>query len=205
MDNNLQDTLNFILELDKQKEIMRQTYLASGVRKENDAEHGWHLAVMAVLLADYANEKIDILRTVKMVLLHDIIEIDAGDTYAYDTSGNETKIQREQIAADRLYGLLPEGQRDEYLSIWEEFEAMETPEAKFANTLDKIQPVLLTNAQGGLSWREHQVTKSQIMKRNSRTAEGSQILWQVIEEMIYSNLEKENLIDDEGQGAENGI
>lgn len=199
MEENLQKIMSFILELDKQKEIMRQTYLASGARKENDAEHGWHLAVMAVLLSEYANEKIDVLRTVKMVLLHDVVEIDAGDTYAYDEGGYETKEAREKEAADRIYGLLPDALRDEYREIWEEFEAMETPEAKFANTLDKVQPVLLTDAQGGRSWREHKVRKRQIMGRNARTAEGSKDLWSEVLKIIENNVEKKNLIDDESE------
>ena len=138
----LKQQLQFLLELDKQKEIGRQTYLADGSRKEGDAEHAWHMAIMAFLLADYANEKIDVLKTIKMILMHDVVEIDAGDTYAYDTEGNKTKKLREEKAADRIYGMLPEDQRNECRALWEEFEAMETPEAKFANTLDKVQPML---------------------------------------------------------------
>lgn len=149
--DKLEQQMQFLLELDKQKEIERQTYLASGKRKEGDAEHAWHLAVMAFLLADYANEKIDVLKTVKMVLLHDVVEIDAGDTYAYDTAGNQTKRLREEKAADRIYGMLPEKQKQECRALWEEFERGETPEAKFANTLDKVQPVLLNDASGGIS------------------------------------------------------
>lgn len=189
----LEQQIRFLLELDKQKEIGRQTYLASGSRKEGDAEHAWHLAIMAFLLADYANEKIDILKTMKMVLLHDVIEIDAGDTYAYDTEGQKTKRLREEKAADRIYGMLPEEQKAEYRALWEEFEAGETPEAKFANTLDNIQPVLLNHASGGRSWREHDVKKSQIMGRNKKTHEGSEVLWEYIRNIIDKNIEQGNI------------
>lgn len=193
----LEKQIRFLLELDRQKEIGRQTYLADGSRKEGDAEHAWHLAVMAFILSDYANEEIDVLKTMKMVLLHDVIEIDAGDTYAYDTEGNKTKQAREQKAADRIYGMLPEEQKREYRALWEEFEAMETPEAKFANTLDKVQPVLLNHASGGKSWREHEVKKSQIMGRNERTHEGSEALWEYIRAIIDENVENGNIREDE--------
>ncbi|MCD7708984.1 MAG: HD domain-containing protein, partial [Clostridiales bacterium] len=138
---DLQKRIAFIMELDKSKEVFRQSYLANGSRKENDAEHSWHLALMAVLLADYANEPIDVAHTVEMVLLHDVIEIDAGDTYAYDAAGNATKREREVKAADRIYGMLPDMQRDELRALWDEFEEMETPESKFANMLDRLQPI----------------------------------------------------------------
>ncbi|MBO5373777.1 MAG: HD domain-containing protein [Lachnospiraceae bacterium] len=192
----LEQQLQFLLELDKQKEIVRQTYLADGSRKEGDAEHAWHLAVMAFLLADYANEKIDVLKTIKMVLLHDVIEIDAGDTYAYDTEGLKTKKDREIKAADRIYGMLPEEQKTEYRALWEEFEARETPEAKFARTLDNVQPILLNHASGGRSWREHEVKKSQVMGRNAKTHEGSEILWEHIKTIIEKNVEMGNLADE---------
>ncbi|MCI8488870.1 MAG: HD domain-containing protein [Lachnospiraceae bacterium] len=191
--DKLEQQMQFLLELDKQKEIERQTYLASGKRKEGDAEHAWHLAVMAFLLADYANEKIDVLKTVKMVLLHDVVEIDAGDTYAYDTAGNQTKRLREEKAADRIYGMLPEKQKQECRALWEEFERGETPEAKFANTLDKVQPVLLNDASGGISWREHGIEKSQIMERNAHTQEGSGALWEYAHRLIEENAAKGNI------------
>ncbi len=189
----LEQQIRFLLELDKQKEITRQTYLADASRKEGDAEHAWHLAVMAFLLADYANEKIDVLKTVKMLLLHDVVEIDAGDTYAYDTEGNQTKQLREEQAADRIYGMLPQEQKQEYRALWEEFEKGETPEAKFANTLDKVQPVLLNHASGGKSWREHQIQKSQILKRNENTHEGSEALWEYALNLIEENTKKGNI------------
>ncbi len=191
----LERQLQFLLELDKQKEIVRQTYLADASRKEGDAEHAWHLAVMAFLLADYANEEIDVLKTVKMVLLHDVVEIDAGDTYAYDTEGSKTKRIREERAADRIYGMLPEDQKQEYRALWEEFEKRETPEAKFANTLDKVQPVLLNHASGGKSWREHGIKKEQILNRNRTTHEGSETLWDYIRTLIEENTGKGNIIE----------
>lgn len=193
--DRLEQQMEFLLELDKQKEIGRQTYLADGSRKEGDAEHAWHMAIMAFLLEDYANEKIDLLKTIKMILLHDVVEIDAGDTYAYDTQGNKTKQMREQKAADRIYGMLPKEQKAEYRALWEEFEAMETPEAKFANTLDKVQPVLLNHASGGISWQEHGIKKSQIMERNQKTHEGSEVLWEYAQGMIEENIKKGNIAE----------
>ncbi len=191
----LEQQLRFILELDKQKKIGRQTYLADGSRKEGDAEHAWHMAVMAFLLADYSNTEIDVLKTMKMILLHDVIEIDAGDTYAYDNEANKTKKARELKAADRIYGMLPEDQKKEYRALWEEFEAMETPEAKFANTLDKIQPLLLNHASGGISWREHGVKKEQVMERNARTHEGSEMLWEYAKKLIEENVKNGNIAE----------
>lgn len=187
--------ISFIMELDKIKQIGRQTYLSDASRKENDAEHSWHLALMAFVLADYANEKIDVLKTMKMVLLHDVIEIDAGDTYAYDTEGNKTKRERERKAADRIFGLLPEMQAMEYRGLWDEFEAMETAEAKFANMLDKVQPLLLNDASGGKSWAEHGVKKSQVIARNARTHEGSEQLWEYAKALIEKNAAEGKLLD----------
>ena len=191
----LKQQLQFLLELDKQKEIGRQTYLADGSRKEGDAEHAWHMAIMAFLLADYANEKIDVLKTIKMILMHDVVEIDAGDTYAYDTEGNKTKKLREEKAADRIYGMLPEDQRNECRALWDEFEAMETPEAKFANTLDKVQPMLLNDASKGKSWREHGIKKEQVLNRNARTKEGSETLWEYVRQLIEENVKKGNIAE----------
>ena len=188
--------INFIMELDKIKKIGRQTYLSDGSRKENDAEHSWHLALMAFVFADYTNEPIDVLKTMKMVLLHDVIEIDAGDTYAYDTEGNKTKRERELKAADRIFGLLPEKQQKEYRGLWDEFEEMDTPEAKFANMLDKVQPLLLNDASGGKSWAEHGVKKSQVMARNERTHEGSEELWAYAKSLIEKNVENGRLINE---------
>ena len=144
--DRLQQQMQFILEVDKLKKITRQTFLADGSRKEDDADHSWHLALMCALLSEIPNKEVDVLKTIKMVLIHDIVEIDAGDTYAYDNAGNETKRQREEAAADRIFNLLPEDQAGEMRDLWEEFEAAQTPEAKFANTLDKVQPLMLNDA-----------------------------------------------------------
>ena len=188
---------DFIREIDKEKFIGRQTYLSDGKRKENDAEHAWHSALMVVLLSEYANEPIDVLKTVTMLLLHDIVEIDAGDTYAYDAAGQQTAHEREQRAADRIFGLLPEDQRDKLRGLWEEFEARETSEAKFARTMDNLQPMLLNDVTDGKSWVEHGVHLSQVLKRNERTHEGSEQLWQYMRErLIQPNLEKGRIIND---------
>lgn len=188
MNQDFQKQIEFILELDKIKHIGRQTYLCDGSRKENDAEHSWHLALMCFVLADYANEPIDVLKTMKMVLLHDVIEIDAGDTYAYDAEGNKSKRDRELKAADRIFGLLPDEQAKEYRGLWDEFEEMETAEAKFANMLDKVQPLLLNHTSGGRSWEEHGVKVSQVLKRNERVHEGSEEIWAYAKELIEQNV-----------------
>lgn len=178
----LQQQFAFIQEIDKEKTIFRQTYLSDASRKENDAEHSWHMAVMAILLSEYANEKIDVLKTVSMILVHDLVEIYAGDTYAYDSAGNSDKAEREIKAADKLFTLLPEDQRDKFRALWDEFEAGETPEAKFAMTMDRIQPLMLNNASGGRSWKEHGVKASQVYGRNMSTAQGAEALWQYADE-----------------------
>lgn len=193
--DRLQQQMEFILEVDKLKNITRQTYLSSGERKENDTEHSWHLALMCALLAEHSNEKIDVLKTMTMVLIHDIVEIDAGDTYAYDTEGNETKREREVRAAERIFQLLPPDQALWLCGLWDEFEEGITPEAKFAIALDKIQPVLLNDASGGKSWREHGVEVSQILKRNEHTPEGSVELWEYAKELIDKNVENGNIKD----------
>ena len=193
MNERLEQQMRFLLEADKSKEIVRHTYLADGSRKENDAEHSWHLALMCAILSEYANEKIDVGRTMAMVLVHDLVEIDAGDTYAYDEAGNADKRQRELAAAERIFRLLPEDQAVRMRGLWDEFEEGTTPEAKFANTLDKIQPVLLNDASGGRSWREHQVEEARILARNVHTPEGSKILWEYARGRIQKNVENGNI------------
>ena len=173
----LEKQFDFCREIDKEKFIGRQTYLSDGKRKENDAEHAWHMAIMAILLNEYANEEIDVLKTVTMLLIHDLVEIDAGDTYAYDEEGKKTKKELEERAAERIYGLLPQDQQEKLRRLWEEFEAWETPEAKFAHAMDNIQPIMLNAATDGRSWEEHGVHLSQILGRNQHTAEGSAVLW----------------------------
>ena len=191
----LEKQLEFIMELDKLKHVIRKNYLADGSRCENVAEHSWHLAMMAVLLAEYANEPIDILKTVKMLLVHDIIEIDAGDTYAYDVVGNQDKKERERKAAERIFGLLPAEQAKEYRSLWDEFEEMNTAESKFANSIDKIHPFLLNSASGGKSWQEHGVRKSQVLERNKYTKDGSQALWDYVSRRIEKHTQAGDLLD----------
>ncbi|MBE5936590.1 MAG: HD domain-containing protein [Lachnospiraceae bacterium] len=185
MIERLERQMEFILEIDKLKKITRQTYISDGSRKENDTEHSWHLAMMCLLLSEYANEDIDVMKVMSMVLIHDIIEIDAGDTYAYDNKGNSTKIEREIKAAERIFNILPKDQAVKLRSIWDEFEANITPEARFARTLDNIQPVMLNNATEGISWKEHNVMLSQILNRNKNTHKGSEELWNF---SLYRNI-----------------
>lgn len=196
MNNRLEKQIDFIMEIDRLKKIKRQTYLSDASEKEDDAQHSWHLAVMAMLLSEYAQEKVDILKVIKLVLIHDVIEIDAGDTYAYDEAGNATKAEREKKAAKRIFGLLPEDQEKEWKALWEEFEEGKTPEAKFSAALDKVQPILLNDASGGKSWEEHHVKKSQVVKRNARTKEGSKVLWDYVEGLLEKNVKKGVLGED---------
>ena len=187
----------FARELDKEKLIGRQTYLANGERKENDAEHAWHMAIMALILSEYANEEIDVLRTISMILIHDVVEIDAGDTYAYDENGKKSQRESEVKAAERLFGMLPKDQAVKFRNLWEEFEAQETKEAKFARTMDNIQPVVLNDASDGKSWVEHGVHLSQILNRNKNTAKGSEVIWNYAKEnFIDENVRKGNIIND---------
>lgn len=173
----LEQQFAFLREIDREKEIVRQTYLASGNRKETDAEHAWHMAIMTVLLSEYANEKIDVLKTMTMLLIHDLVEIDAGDTYAYDEEAKKTQAERELAGANRIFSLLPPDQGAYLRSLWDEFEAGTTPEAKFAHTMDNIQPTMLNDASGGRSWAERGVHLHQILQRNTNTAKGSETLW----------------------------
>lgn len=192
----LEQQLAFILEIDKVKQIFRQNYLADASRRENDAEHSWHIALMAILLKEYAAEEVDVSRVMTMVLIHDLVEIDAGDTYAYDEEGAVTKSEREQRAADRIFGLLPEDQGTYFRALWDEFEEYETPDARYAHLLDNFQPFLLNNAAGGISWVEHQVHKWQICKRNEKTGETSPEIWDYMEGVIRENIAKGNIKED---------
>ena len=190
----LQQQFDFFLAIDKEKEIIRQTPIADGTRKENDAEHAWHMAVMTLLLSEYANEEIDRLRTVSMIIVHDLVEVYAGDTFAYDEDAKKSQKERELVAADKLFSKLPDDQAEYMRGLWEEFEAEITPEAKFARTMDNIQPMMLNNATDGISWREHDVKLSQVLKRNEHTADGSEVLWEyAYENWLLPNTEKGNL------------
>ena len=195
-DQRLKQQMDFLLEVDKEKNIFRQTHLSGGGRAENDAEHAWHMALMIYLLREYANQDFDPLKAMVMALIHDVVEIDAGDTYAYDDAGLATQQEREAKAARRIFGLLPQDQRDEMLALFQEFEDYETPEARFAHVLDNLQPLMLNHSNNGGDWRAHQVKKSQIYKRNAKTAAGSQTLWAYMEDMVAENVKKGNIRDE---------
>ena len=195
-DERLKQQLEFVLEIDKEKNIFRQTHLSGHGRNENDAEHAWHMAIMTMLLSEYANEKIDVLKTVGMLLIHDIVEIDAGDTYAYDKNANATKRERELKAADRIFNILPEDQAKKLRGLWDEFEEYQTPEAKFAHVMDNLAPVMLCDAVGGKGWKEHGVFENQVYGRNKRTPEGSETLYQVIDEVFRKNIQLGNIKGD---------
>ena len=194
--NRLEQQLQFILEIDKVKKIIRQTPLSDASRKENDAEHSWHIALMAYLLQEYAEEPVEVSKVMLMVLIHDLVEIDAGDTYAYDEEGAKIKDERERKAADRIFGLLPEEQGMYLKALWEEFEAYETAEAKYAHLLDNFQPLLLNDAAGGISWTEHQVKKSQIYKRNEKVEETSATIWKCMQDKIDKHIQAGHVLDE---------
>ncbi len=180
----------FIVEIDKLKTILRRTPLTDESRRENSAEHSWHLAVMTLLLAEYADAVVDSAHVVKLVLIHDIIEIDAGDTFAYDTVGYLDKEEREQRAAARLFALLPEDQAAALLALWREFEDMETAESRFANAMDRLQPTLMNhNAHGG-TWRDNGVTQAQIERRDAPIGAVSAQLGELVQEIIQTNIER---------------
>lgn len=188
--------LNFILEIDKEKNILRQTHLSGYGRQENDAEHAWHMAIMIYLLKEYANEEIDVGKAMMMALIHDVVEIDAGDTYAYDEQNLTTQKDREEKAANRIFGMLPEDQRDELRALFEEFENYASPEARFARSMDNFQPLILNDSNNGGDWKEHQVKKSQILKRHATTQRGSKIISDYAFDMIEHHVKKGNIIDE---------
>lgn len=183
-DDRLTAQLEFIAEIDKVKGIIRQTYVLDGERRENDAEHSWHIALMAILLEEYASEPVDILRVVKMLLIHDLVEIDAGDTFVYDEGARADKAEREQKAADRIFNLLPEDQAIEVMALWEEFEARQTIESRYAASLDRFQPMFHNVLTGGKGWKKHGIRKSQVVDRNRHIEEGAPALWERAKAMI---------------------
>ena len=193
MDERLKKQLEFSLEIDKEKNIFRQTHLSGHGRNENDAEHAWHMAIMAYLLREYANEKVDIAKVMLMCLIHDIVEIDAGDTYAYDTEALKTQKAREDAAKERIFSLLPEDQKAELISLFDEFEENRSPESKYAHAMDNLQPLMLNNSNGGGDWREHGVTARTVYGRQEKTRLGSEKLYEVTDQIIQDNIKKGNL------------
>jgi predicted hydrolases of HD superfamily len=193
MDDRMREQIEFALLMDKQKNIFRQNHLADNSRRENDAEHAWHMAVMAYLFREYANEDIDISKVILMCLIHDVVEIEAGDTYAYDEEAKKSQREREEIAKKHIFGMLPSDQGEELEALFDEFEAKETAEARFAKTMDNLQPVLLHEANGGGDWKEHEVTKEQIMRRQEKTRHGSEELFEVIKDIIDKHIAEGNI------------
>lgn len=191
-----QKQLDFILEIDKEKNILRQTHLTGYTRQENDAEHAWHMAIMIYLLKEYSNEEFDVTKAMMMALIHDIVEIDAGDTYAYDVENKKTQEEREKKAAERIFSILPEEQQQELKGLFEEFEAGETKEAKFVRAMDNLQPLLLNNFNNGEDWKKRGIKKSQVLKRQERTKPGSEEIWDFSVKLVQENVDKGNLIDE---------
>ena len=189
----MRQQLSFILELDKEKNILRQTHLSGHGRRENDAEHAWHMAIMAYLLREYANEEVDIGKVMLMCLIHDVVEIEAGDTYAYDAAGLATQKEREEAAKVKLYSMLPADQAAELMALFDEFEAWETPESRFAHAMDNLQPLLLNDSNDGGDWREHRVSAEQVYGRQRKTALGSERLFQLADGLLQKHIEKGNL------------
>jgi putative hydrolase of HD superfamily len=193
MEERLKKQLAFSLEIDKEKNIFRQTHLSGNGRNENDAEHAWHMAIMAYILREYANEAVDIGKVMLMCLIHDIVEIDAGDTYAYDTEGLKTQKAREDAAKERIFSLLPPDQKEELIALFDEFEAYETAEAKFAHSMDNLQPLILNDSNNGGDWREHEVFAETVYGRQRLTRRGSEKLFEVVDGIIQKHLKKGNL------------
>jgi putative hydrolase of HD superfamily len=190
----LRRQIAFIIEVDKLKEVFRQTILTQSRRAENSAEHSWHFALMVVVLVEHSNHQpLDVLRILKMVLIHDLVEIDAGDTFAYDTKLMADQHEREARAADRIFGLLPPDQTAEFRALWDEFEARQTPEAKFAAACDRFHPMLLNCLSDGHAWQKHGVTHDRVLARNAHTAEGSQAIWEYAVKMIDEAVAKGHL------------
>ena len=193
MDERLKQQLEFALEIDKEKNIFRQTHLSGHGRNENDAEHAWHMAIMAYVLREYANEPVDIARVMLMCLIHDIVEIDAGDTYAYDAEGLKTQKARENAAKERIFSLLPDEQKQELMQLFDEFEEFATPESKIAHAMDNLQPSLLNNSNGGGDWKEHDVSAEQVYGRQRKTRLGSERLYEETDRILQENIRKGSL------------
>lgn len=187
---SLEKQIEFIKEIDKLKYIQRKTKLLNSDRNENDAEHSWHLAVMAVILSQHSNTNIDLLKVIKMVLIHDIVEIDAGDTFIYDTQKNHINTEEELLAAKRIFGILPTEQAEELIAIWEEFEAGKTDEAKFAKSMDRLEPLLQNTSNNGGTWREYNVDFETVYEKKKVIKNGSEVIWEYAENLLNDNVEK---------------
>jgi len=195
--------LEFLAEIDRLKTVLRKTYLIDRSRLENSAEHSWHVAIWAILMLEHANDpKPDLDRVVRLLLLHDLVEIDAGDTFAYDTAGYKDKEAREQAAADRLFGLLPKDQRDEWMGLWREFEDGVTAEAIYAAALDRLQPVFHNYRTGGASWKQNRIARSQVLVRLEPVREASDALWALAQDLIRRSVEQGILLDDQAEESE---
>lgn len=192
-DSRLEKQMRFALEIDKEKNVFRQTHLSGHGRRENDAEHAWHMAIMACVFREYANERVDIARVMLMCLLHDLVEIDAGDTYAYDAEGLKTQKEREAAGKERIFSLLPEDQKREFSALFDEFEENATPEARFAHAMDNFQPLLLNDSNDGGDWKEHGVTAKQVYGRQEKTKQGSETLFRITDQILQKHIRKGNL------------
>ena len=182
--NRIKQQIDFIESLDQLKQVLRQNLVMDESRRENSAEHSWHIATMAMVLAEYAPQALDQLRVLKMLLLHDVIEIEAGDTFCFDVEGNKDKEEREQRAADQLFGLLPVDLNSEFRALWDEFEAGSTAEARFANSLDRFQVLLQNfNSRGG-TWRTHKIEKARVVQRMLPIKQGIPALWPLVEDYL---------------------
>lgn len=188
--NDLLSQVNFIKEIDKLKYIQRKTRLFNSDRHENDAEHSWHLAMMAIVLAGHSNQKVDLLKVLKMVLIHDIVEIDAGDTFIYDTAKSHTNTEEELLAAKRIFGLLPEKQAEEFIAVWIEFEEGITEEAKFARSMDRFEPLLQNTSNNGGTWVEYNVGYQQVYDKKIAIKNGSEVIWDYAESLLEESVEK---------------
>lgn len=184
--DRLAQQLQFIVEIDRLKQVLRQTLITDASRQENSAEHSWHIALMAVVLSEYAPAEVDLMRAVKMLLIHDLVEIDAGDTFCYDLAGNQDKADRELQAANRLFGLLPPDQSTDLRQLWDEFELQATPTAQFAAALDRIQPFLNNQHTQGGTWKKYGITRSQVLHRMKPVAIGAPALWEFVQQAIES-------------------
>jgi len=188
LDPRLKQQIEFLIELDKLKSVLRRTILSHEARRENSGEHSWHVTMVALLFQEYANEEVDILKVMKMLLIHDVVEIDAGDVYIYDKQSNEGKVDREREAAERIFGLLPDDQRNELRDLWEEFEAKETMEAKYAGACDRIIPLLHNYYAKGHSWKEHGIEMTNVYEINQVIEHGSKSLWEVAKDVIEASV-----------------